>query len=195
MKNQWLQIISVLVLMFSTQVNAATFPSVDFTVNNGNDIYAGDAFSIDVYARDTVELIGFGFDMRFSGSGSSNGFSVWPGQTSFLFDDVSSSLSNTDVAGLYAGLPAPFGSDPILSGDVLLATLNFIAGAEGTFNFELLSDSIGEGLSDFGFPDLIGILANRNISINAAQVPEPPVILIMLIGLLGLAKTTKLRKI
>jgi len=42
MKKQWLKIISVL-FMFSTQVHAAIAP-VDFSINNGNDIFAGEEF-------------------------------------------------------------------------------------------------------------------------------------------------------
>mgnify|MGYP000102414595 FL=1 len=65
MKKKWLKIFSVSVFMFTTQVHAAAFPYADITVNNGAAIYAGEAFSIDVYARDTIDLIGFGFDMSF----------------------------------------------------------------------------------------------------------------------------------
>jgi len=194
MKNQWLQIISVLVFMFAAQTHAA---SVDLTVNNGADIYAGEAFSIDVYARDAVDLIGFEFNMNYDSSWAltPGGVSVWPGEALPLYDDVSA-FSSADVAGNYLGLPLPFGSDPILSGDILLASLRFVASSVDDFTFSLLSDiTNGEGLNDLGFLDFIEINVEETITVNAARVPEPPVILIMLIGLLGLAKTTKLRKI
>jgi len=201
MKKQWLQVIGVLVFIFSTQAQAAPVPYVDFSINNGNDIYAGEAFSIDVYARDAVDLAGFGFNMNYDSSWAltPGGVSVWPGEVLWiddptsLYDDISA-FSSADVAGNYLGLP--FLGDPILSGDILLASLTFVASSVDDFAFRLLSDiSIGEGLFDFGFQDFIEIDVAETITVNAARVPEPPVLLIMLMGMIGIVKTTKLCKV
>ena len=137
------------------------------------------------------------------GTGTGTGAANYNGSSvNTLFRDDSAQSATPTIAGRITA-PFPLFPTPInvgLNEFFVLATLNFTALTGGLFEFNFFSDDGDTSTGNEGFFTTASSVGNEidlagSINIQAAQVPEPPVIIIMLIGLLGLAKTTKLRKI
>jgi len=173
-------------LVFSLAVNQSYAATVDLIVNDAN-ILVGEEFTIDVKVSGVSDLIAFGFDENHDASWNPTGVSVAP-----PFNDDSALFPSTDVAGSFFSLFPPFG----LSGDnILLASLSYIANTAGTFSFGITSDltMLSQGLFEqFVFPQS-DLTTSFDVTINEASVPEPPVVILMLVGLLGLMRATKSR--
>jgi len=179
---------------------AVANPEMSFDVSATN-IFVGDIFSVDVRISDVQDLTAFGFyEEHGTGTGTANynGSSV-----NTLFRDDSAQSATPTITGRITApflfIPTPI--DVGLNEFFILATLNFTALTEGVFEFGFFSDDGDASTGNEGFFTAASIFVGNeidlagSINIQAAQVPEPPVIIIMLIGLVGLAKTTKLRKI
>jgi len=183
---------------------AVANPEMSFDVSATN-IFVGDIFSVDVRISDVQGLTAFGFYEE-HGTGTGTGTANYNGSSvNTLFRDDSAQSATPTVSGglpLLPFPPIPLPIDVAFDEFFVLATLNFTALTEGLFEFNFFSDDGDASTGNEGFfitasSPFVGneIDLAGSVNIQAAQVPEPPVILIMLIGLLGLAKTTKLRKI
>ena len=193
-----------LVLTFFTTSSFAAVadPTLSFDVSATN-IFVGDIFSVDVRISDVQGLTAFGFYEE-HGTGTGTGTANYNGSSvNTLFRDDSAQSATPTITGRITApflfIPTPI--DVGLNEFFILATLNFTALTEGVFEFGFFSDDGDASTGNEGFFTAASIFVGNeidlagSINIQAAQVPEPPVIIIMLIGLVGLAKTTKLRKI
>lgn len=125
------------------------------------------------------ELIAFGFDVVTPASFTFNGATV-----DLAFFDDSAFFPNTDVAG--SAFPGISGND------ILLATLSFTTSVAGDFSVGIFSDLLDPNEGLFVLSSFLPL--DMTTSANVTVTPEPATLLLMGIGLVGLAGGAARRK-
>ena len=164
-------------LLFST-THALAIPIVKLEVPD-SFIAPGEVFVINVIADGMTdldpflgsdELLAFGFDVISPSSVTFNGATVGHG----FFDD-SALFLDSDVAG--SAFPGISGND------ILLASLSFSATSVGSYLIGIQSDIFNpnQGLITWLHPQIDA----TTFSLVSVSVPEPPTMLLLLLGLAG----------
>ncbi len=173
--------VGMLLMFVATSARAELVVSLDSPTSVG----IGETFAVDVVVDAVTfpnELIAFGFDVDVvPASFTYNGATVSPA----FFDD-SALFSTTDVAG--SAFPG------ITDTDILLATLSFTTSVAGDFSVGISSDllDLNEGLITFlALPSDM----TTSVDITVASVPEPGLVLLLGISLIGLVGVGGARKI
>ena len=178
-------IVIALALCFLPNAHSSiiTLSPADTTVGVGNN------FTIDIFADiDEAEaIIGFGFDLTLSGTGSVTFIGFTPNEPTFGIDPDHAFLSDTD--GILGASDGDFlFGPPVFGSGILLGSLNFTAAGVGDAIVGLSADDLDlwftEGLipEDFTIPNFMPEVITANVAI----VPEPATVLLMGTGLLGI---------
>lgn len=179
-------VLAALIACFNA-VPAHALPTVNLNVLD-NDITVGEFFDVQVIADGGgigEDLLGFGFDVLSIGNFFSyEGYVVESG-----FFDVSDQLNPINVSG---------GFSSVSDDDALLATLSFKALATGSDYLGVMGayDGLFYGLFYESSGSGSGINTITNITINpqgTTSVPEPSTMLVLCIGLIGMAGLRKFK--
>lgn len=195
MKTKCTLIIVAVLLICLAHNPAYALKMADFEISDSS-ITVGDRFDVAVSVYDDgtlADLTGFGFDIRLDQTTSVLGYTGYTMGPDFL--DAPDPFNPDFVGGLYIG----FGN---AGQSVELATLSFQALQAGTGTIDIFGmfDDMFYGLFySVGYDDIIGglgdesIQGNVDVTVNAAPVPEPSTIILMLTGLAGVVGFKKRR--
>jgi PEP-CTERM motif len=180
MLDKILKLLASLMLCFASAATQAAFVSL---VPSTPTPVQGEIFTLDVALAGTLdEAIAFGFDIANSAPGIASFVSA---TVAAPFDDDSGLFAGTDVAG--SAFPGVTG-DPIL-----LAILRFRALSPGGVDLGIFSSLLdpNEGVF-FALDPRLDLTSSVHVEVHA--VPEPSSYLLFVVGLLGLATITILRR-
>lgn len=179
MKMYFKGLVGIMLFLGIVECNAA---SVSMNVTDSN-ILVGEVFTVDVKVVGAVDLFAFGFDEVHDSSWILDSVTV-----ASQFSDDSIFFTDTDVAG-----SVPF-FNSLISGDALLASLNFTANAAGDFQFSIFSDLTDPNEGGFELlSPTFDLDSSVDITINQVPVPvpEPSSLFILSLGLLGIITSKK----
>ena len=176
------------ILVLSSSVYAVPILSIDVSDSTPN---VGETISVDIVATDVTDLFAFNLDVAFNSTVLS-ATSVVPG--SFL-NSVGLTLGDLGLLGFDTTTPSEIRdiNDSLLgpvggvTGTGVLATVSFDVVGSGISNLSFLNVNAlaGTELIDSGGAP-ITIADATGVTVTAASVPEPPVLLLMGAGLVGL---------
>lgn len=192
------RILSILCLCM--MLTLPTFAEATAIYLQPNDIsfFEGDNITINIVADIDPgdSIVGFGFDFMATGTGHVADVVFTRGSLFYEDPFFLSLISDSDGIHGVTG-PSTMGlldAPPIDGDNILLGELSMTAAGAGDVTFSLFADQLGYSEGLFHFPNPIVDMPTvepLTISIQSAPVPEPATMILLVVGLMGLAGASR----